>query len=100
MAIAEFADALPVSRDWRHGSRGRADHRFRDEGDDRFRALAQDFLLERFRNSLTIGLGALARLGEAIFEAWIGQRDVEGVEALLPEAAEGHCDSGAGGGAG
>src|SRR5205085_6473220 len=40
-------------------------------------AQAENFLLERIRGSAPVFLGALARLSEAIFEAWIDQRYVD-----------------------
>src|SRR4029450_4059774 len=77
VAVANLANFAEIAGNGRYGAACRADDRFRDKADDRFRADPANLLLERTGGPVAIAFRTLAGLGKAIFEAGIDQRDID-----------------------
>src|SRR4029450_623735 len=77
VAVANLANFAEIAGNGRYGAVCCADDRFRDKADDRFRADPENLLLERTGDPVAIAFRTLAGLGKAIFEAGVGQRDID-----------------------
>ena len=92
MTVTDLSNSLEIATHRRNRTRRGTDNGFGDERHHRFRPEAEDFLLKRIGGPSAVVLFALARLGEAIFEARIDQSNVDqqwGVGCPPPRAPAG-----------